>query len=108
MQISQYTTRNEGLRTVAQMVELNGEFLSFEALNNFDKITIMQYNSLKTAMPSSWKLKLKTANCLVEDIAPKCTFYENCEKLPSRYYKMCKVNETRIEVLAQLWTVRLQ
>ena len=70
----------DGLRQIAQLVNINGELF-----NALETITIMQSNTILSALPKRWKEILKSGQGLIEEIPTKFDFFCNTEK------KCCKI-----------------
>ena len=51
-----------GLKYICQLITMNGQFIDFEILCNMYDITMMQLNSIVSAIPKEWKTSLKEIN----------------------------------------------
>ena len=96
----------EGLKIIAQVVDIEGNFLSCEELCRFFNLTIMEYNALRMAIPKKWKTAVKQ-NPQFEEKNTNYVFYSNMEKLPSVFYRKINQQETKVTQLTFLWNLKL-
>ena len=77
------------LKTVGQLIEVNGDILKIEDICTRYKITVMQANSILAAMPKEWKPLLKSACEKQKESQRKYNYDEFIQKEHevSKYYK---------------------
>ena len=97
-----------GLVHVAQLYTCDGEIMPLKIMRQMFEITIMEYNSLITALPKEWKLKLKNKGNMIKDEKYLYETFIQSAKPAAVYYNMSIAKESQQFNTYVRWQVRLK